>query len=117
MRGAWLLVIAGCDGLIGLHATGLADATAQPTCEPGANMLDEDGDGIANGLDDCPGIANATQDDGDSDGVGDPCDPYRILTGDSIVDTSYFETSLACWMPDVDASWTLGGGSLTSTRK
>ncbi len=40
------------------------------SCEPG----DMDGDGIANVDDNCPTIANSSQDDGDGDGAGDACD-------------------------------------------
>ncbi len=36
---------------------------------------DRDGDGRADGQDNCPGIANSTQIDRDFDGRGDPCDP------------------------------------------
>ncbi len=35
---------------------------------------DSDGDGIANSLDNCPTVANASQADADGDGVGDACD-------------------------------------------
>jgi len=35
---------------------------------------DCDGDGVADGTDNCPGIANADQADGDGDGIGDACD-------------------------------------------
>jgi streptogramin lyase len=35
---------------------------------------DTDGDGYANGIDNCPAIFNAMQDDTDYDGVGDACD-------------------------------------------
>jgi hypothetical protein len=38
------------------------------------HATDSDGDGIADGQDDCPSITNASQADRDSDGVGDACD-------------------------------------------
>lgn len=37
--------------------------------------LDPDGDLKLTGLDNCPNVANADQQDTDFDGVGDPCDP------------------------------------------
>jgi thrombospondin type 3 repeat protein len=40
-----------------------------------APPLDADGDGIDNGLDNCALTANPDQRDGDSDGLGDTCDP------------------------------------------
>ena len=41
---------------------------------PDADQDDDDGDGIANGCDNCPDDANPQQEDGDGDGDGDACD-------------------------------------------
>lgn len=38
---------------------------------------DADGDGIPNGSDNCPGVANADQADCDGDGTGDACDGFN----------------------------------------
>ena len=38
-------------------------------CDP-----DKDGDGVANGVDNCPEVANPDQTDTDGDGTGDACD-------------------------------------------
>ena len=36
---------------------------------------DDDGDGVPNGVDNCPFVSNGDQKDWDGDGIGDPCDP------------------------------------------
>ncbi|HVN86238.1 MAG TPA: thrombospondin type 3 repeat-containing protein [Candidatus Binatia bacterium] len=48
------------------------------TCvPPGSGVragVNRDGDGIADGIDNCPDVANTNQTDSDGDGVGDACD-------------------------------------------
>ena len=55
------------------NADGLGDAceTAEPPGPPG----DLDDDGIVDGSDNCPRIANARQEDSNHDGIGDACEP------------------------------------------
>jgi hypothetical protein len=50
-----------------------------------AKLADIDGDCIADEADNCPGVANAHQDDSDGDGVGDLCDQHPMAKGDRIV--------------------------------
>ncbi|MFC1864997.1 thrombospondin type 3 repeat-containing protein [Chloroflexota bacterium] len=44
------------------------------TCTIEETPPDADGDGIADSIDNCPGISNPDQADSDSDGIGDACD-------------------------------------------
>ncbi len=48
---------------------------------PGA-IVDSDIDGIADAEDNCPAVQNAGQEDTDSNGVGDACEPLADLDGD-----------------------------------
>ena len=50
--------------------SGGVDAGSTPDAAP----ADGDGDGLADGLDNCPEVANEDQADGDGDGLGDACD-------------------------------------------
>jgi len=43
---------------------------------------DRDGDGIENGKDNCPGVANPEQEDADGDGIGDVCNDIQDADGD-----------------------------------
>jgi hypothetical protein len=60
------------DGALGNAATVAIDTNAN-TALPG--MLDGDGDGVANGCDNCLAVVNAGQADFDHDGTGDACTP------------------------------------------
>ena len=48
---------------------------------------DQDGDGVADDVDNCPNLANASQTDADQNGIGDACLPPDI-DGDEITDAS-----------------------------
>ena len=50
------------------------DATAKSVVASFTQQIDSDGDGILDGQDNCPYVANADQADADNDGVGDVCD-------------------------------------------
>jgi hypothetical protein len=56
-----------CTRIFDKIIAGLGE-TPFPTCQ------DSDEDGVPNGVDNCPNVANQDQADSDSDGVGDDCD-------------------------------------------
>ncbi len=68
-----LLVLAGCGRV------GFADRV-----DGGPAAHDEDHDGLADEIDNCPNRPNPAQADGDGDGVGDACDPHPGAAIDSI---------------------------------
>jgi Thrombospondin type 3 repeat len=115
MRGAWLVVVAGCYSAS--PPSGAPCDPVTPSCpagqqcvsrggqfvcdtEPGddASMLDGDavptaddvdGDGVANANDNCPMIANANQANEDADAAGDVCDncpPFPSTGADADAD-------------------------------
>src|SRR5687768_15060543 len=55
-----------------------AAPVAQPPAGPTTQLLedDTDGDGIADGVDNCPTGENPDQSDSDGDGIGDFCDDF-----------------------------------------
>ncbi len=75
--------------------------TGTPVIFDGASVvlqpLDTDGDGVADGVDNCPLIANSNQQDSDGDLVGNVCDgcpsdPAKIAAG-----------ACGCGVPDTDS--------------
>lgn len=80
-----------------------------------AASVDEDGDNILDRDDNCPGIYNPTQGDGDGDGVGDACDPHPNTPGDRIALADMFDGPTIAVTPDTPANWALAAGLLTTT--
>ena len=77
------------------------DAGVSPGCAP-LTTHDEDGDGVVDNCDNCPGIANADQKDSTEsapDGVGDACDP-RPSAADRITLFEAFAAAPSGWSFD-----------------
>ena len=62
-----------------------AEAPCFDTCDAATGCVqcstDDDGDGVGDATDNCPGVPNPTQSDLDHDGVGDACDPQTCGNG------------------------------------
>jgi len=104
----WVLAsLGGCD-LVFTVRTPSDDAA-------GPSGGDEDGDAIDNATDNCPGIANTDQADGDQDGVGDLCDLHPDVKGDRIIDRFFFDDP-----SDLDrltnVNWTAIPGALQASN-
>lgn len=71
-------VAAGALLLVSCGRVGFDVSSTHADLPPG----DLDGDGVANGSDNCPSVANPSQVDTDGDGLGDACDPTPTSSGD-----------------------------------
>lgn len=69
----------------------LASMAIVPTA--GAQLVDSDGDGLADPWDNCSQISNPDQRDGDADGYGNPCD--ADYDGSGVVDLADFNIFLS----------------------
>src|SRR5579883_148750 len=111
MRAWWFVGLAACDAVFGLHSAPVGPSSPDA---PDPQLHDEDGDGIPDVMDNCPGIANADQRDTDQDGVGDACDPHLSAKGDSIALAEYFDGSAYAWSPSPMA-WQAGNDQIETT--
>jgi hypothetical protein len=64
--------------------------------------LDGDGDGVIGACDNCPAVANPSQEDPDHDGVGSACDNCPTAFNPSQVDTDHDGTADACDLCPLD---------------
>jgi hypothetical protein len=94
----WCLVVllSGC-GRIGFDGLVPVDGIPGDVTACVQTSHDEDGDGIDDGCDVCPHIADPAQADADGDRVGDVCDPEPAVARQRIVAFDPF-VNLAGWM-------------------
>ncbi len=76
---------------------------------------DEDGDGVDDGLDVCPGTAG-DQIDTDGDGVGDACDPNASSAGERILHFDGFASDDLHWTGH-RGTWVVDDDSLQQTDR
>lgn len=62
------------DGASGGSSTSTDSFWPLDGLDGGEPLVDQDGDGIADGIDNCPALVNPEQDDSDDDGEGDACE-------------------------------------------
>lgn len=86
---AWLLAC-GCDVVFRIDELPPAPGCAQVTSH------DEDGDGVRDGCDICPGIAD-DQADTDGDGVGDACDPDPATAQQLVMFEAFADAPASRW--------------------
>lgn len=103
---ATLIALSGCDILFQLDDVKSIDAAA-------CGKPDEDGDCIADAVDNCPGIKNPSQaNDGDADTVGDICDSQPTVSAEMRAEFWPFDDpaqDAAAW-PIVNGDWTFEPG-------
>ena len=76
---------------------------------------DQDGDGLPDGDDNCPSVANADQADGDGDGVGDVCDNCPATANADQTDGDADGTGDVCESPSFRRGDVDGLGSVQLT--
>jgi hypothetical protein len=104
------------DEAIDADDDGIADGLDNCPAVANVGQRDEDGDGRGNACDDCPHVADPEQADADGDRVGDVCDPggahHTILAFEGFDDQGL----PASWSATPDGAWTADGdGSLRVT--
>jgi len=108
-----LLGITGCDRVF--DVTQVDDPRRQDAdLPPDADLTrDTDDDGVADADDNCPGVSNAAQGDGDMDRIGDACDP-DASEPNALVALTLFHAEADGWTPDPTAGWARQDGYILS---
>ena len=93
-----VIALGGCDSVFDLHRPPQLDAPP----------ADEDGDGIADATDPCPGTFDAGE-DRDGDDLPDACDPHPDTAGDTLRSFASFEDGFGGWVPTDVGAWSFEG--------
>lgn len=93
---------------------GIADGVDNCPAVANGDQANEDGDAFGDACDPCPVDANDSPPDGDGDGVADACDPHPNLAGDKLVLFEGFPAGIpATW--NVVGTAASGTGEITLT--
>ncbi|NOQ37776.1 hypothetical protein GQ472_02700, partial [archaeon] len=87
--------ITGSKGVSVMTGYGYASASFAPVAFGEEACLDADGDGICDADDNCPLHYNPGQEDSDSNGIGDVCEPVNVTCFDYI--TNATPITMSCW--------------------
>lgn len=115
MRAAlWLLVLGGCDRLFGLDTVPAPDIDAPTTGCMLGSAHDDDGDCVADAVDNCPGMPNPAQHDQDDDKIGDVCDPDPLTKGNKLLAfvPNTDPATLSSWA--INGAWSITGDALAN---
>jgi hypothetical protein len=114
-----LLATSGCDQTFGLQLVTTADAMLDASC----GIPDEDGDCIADDVDNCPGQYNPGQtnelEGANPDGVGDLCDMDPTRPGDQVIAFEGFNdpvSAMTAWTVPPGAKWQFRAGFVEHTE-
>lgn len=108
---ALVLLVGGCDSVFRIDPVPYVDSERALSCEQ-VTAHDEDGDGIPDACDDCPGIPDPMQPDGDKDGVGDACDPSATTREHIAWFDSFAEAGASNAWKTKSGSWAFDGESI-----